>query len=103
MVLVQLGVLTADDPDRNARALADACDKVEIGQQRPGDMALYGGGSHVMIVAGPADADGHSPVAGASGGGESTKGDDPNARVKLYDSALYWSSAFTCYMRIKGT
>lgn len=101
MVLVQLGALDSSAPDRKAHELADACDKVEVGQQRPGDLALYGGATHVMMVCGAPGADGHSPVAGASGGGEADHGDNPDARVKLYSSALYWSSGFVCYMRLK--
>lgn len=101
MVLVRLGVLESTAPDRRASELAYACDRVEVGEQQPGDLALYGGASHVMVVCGPPGDDGHSPVAGASGGGESDLGDNPDARVKLYTSALYWPSGFVCYMRLK--
>jgi len=101
MFLVELGVLSATEPDRGAAALADICDPVAIGDQMPGDLALYNGAGHVMIVAGPPnDTDGHSPVAGASSGGRTDLGNNPDARVKLFTTALYWD-AFQCYMRLK--
>lgn len=99
MVLVQLGKLDATATDRSARALADACDPVALGDQQPGDLAYYPG--HVMVCAGPPAADGHCPVAGASGGTSDVHGDDPDARVKLFASGLYRGD-FVTYMRLKA-
>lgn len=103
MVLVQLGVLDANATDRAATALANASDEVPVGSQQPGDLALYNEATHVMVVAGPPGQDGHSPVAGASGGGPDDKGDNPDARVKLYANGYsYWPSGFMCYMRLRS-
>lgn len=98
MALVRLGILSAAAPDRSARAMADACDPVPLGEQRAGDLAYYPG--HTMLVAGPPGADGHSPVIGASGGRSTTKGDNPSARVKLFPTGAYRGD-FATYMRLK--
>lgn len=99
MALVRLGLLPRSAPDRGARALADSSDPVELGSQRTGDLAYYPG--HVMVVVGPPGAGGHSPVMGASGGGSTTFGTDPEARVKLFDSGAYRGD-FVTYMRIRA-
>lgn len=98
MFLRELGELDANAADRNALGLANAADAVPVGQQQPGDFAYYNG--HVMMVAGPPGADGHSPVIGASGGDSGTYGDDPNARIKIFRSALYRGD-FVTYCRLK--
>jgi len=95
--LVRLGLLSSSEPDRSARALADLADPVELGEQQPGDIAYYPG--HIMVVVGWPGEDGHSPVMGASGGDRSTLGDNPNARVKVFESALYRDD-FVTYGRI---
>lgn len=98
MAAVVLGQIGADSPRYNAAEMADNCDPVAIGEQRPGDFAYYPG--HVMVVCGWPGGDGHSAVIGASGGNSSVHGDNPNARVKVFDSALY-NSKFVTYMRWK--
>ena len=94
------GLCPADWPDMNTLGIANACDKVEIGYQEPGDFAYYNG--HVMMVCSyPIESNGnHSAVVGMSGGGRGTDGTDPNACVKLFDRANYRSD-FVCYMRPK--
>jgi cell wall-associated NlpC family hydrolase len=99
MVLVKLGLLSSNAGDRGAASLADDSNPVEIGDQKAGDLAYYPG--HVMVVAGPPGADGHSPVIGASGGGKTTLGNDPDARIKYFDTAKYRSD-FVTYMRLKS-
>jgi cell wall-associated NlpC family hydrolase len=99
MALVRLGLLRPDYTDRGAAALADDSDPVELGRQVPGDLAYYPG--HVMVVVGYPGASGHSPVMGASGGRSTTLGNDPSARVKLFDSGAYRSD-FVTYMRLKA-
>lgn len=79
--------------------LAYACDPVAWGHQVPGDLAYYPG--HVMVVLSYPTMTGDSEVIGASGGGSSTHGDDPNARVKTFASARYRSD-FVTFMRPKG-
>ena len=96
MVLVRLGILKATDSDRGARALADAFKPVAVGMQKIGDLAYYPG--HVMVVAGPPGSDGHSPVIGASGGTETTLGNNVNAKVKLFSTGKYRPD-FVTYMR----
>lgn len=97
MALVRLGLLKVTAGDRGARALADAARHVDIGDQQPGDLAIYPG--HVMVVADFPGTDGHSSVMGASGGVETTRGNDPHARVKLFKSARYRDD-FVCYGRL---
>jgi cell wall-associated NlpC family hydrolase len=99
MALVKLGILKSSAGDRGARALADASDPVEVGDQQVGDLAYYPG--HVMIVVGPPGDDGHSSVMGASGGGSLTFGNDKNARVKLFSSGKYRDD-FVTYMRLRA-
>jgi cell wall-associated NlpC family hydrolase len=99
MVLVRLGQLSSSAPDRNAYNLANASEPVAVGDQRPGDWAYYAG--HAMIVAGPPGPDGHSPVIGASGGGPDDKGDNPNARIKMFRNAATYGPALVTYCRIK--
>ena len=59
---------------------------------REGDLAFYGSSdrsiSHVMLISGPF-IDGGLPVVGASGGGSSTFGDNPDARVKRFSDVEY--------------
>lgn len=100
MVLVRLGKLVSTAGDRGAASLADDSNPVEIGDQQAGDLAYYPG--HVMVVAGPPGSDGHSPVIGASGGRSYTLGNDPNAKVKYFDTALYRDD-FVTYMRLKSS
>lgn len=100
MMLVASGHLPASAPDRGVFDLANICDPIPVGEQLPGDMALYNGAAHVVIVIGPPGADGHSPVASASGKGSEDVGQNPDSRVKLFSSALYWSE-FDTYMRLK--
>ena len=99
MALVKLNLLSSSAADRGARTLADQSDPVELGQQRIGDLAYYPG--HVMVVCGRAGPDGHSPVIGASGGGQFDLGNNPNARIKLFSTALY-NSEFVTYMRLRA-
>lgn len=99
MALVRLGLLDPSAPDRSAASLADDSDPLEVGEQRPGDLAYYPG--HVMVVASSPGGDGHSAVIGASGGHVYTFGNDPDARVKVFDSALYRDD-FVTYMRLRG-
>lgn len=98
MGLVLLGELSPAARDRGADTLAADSDPVAVGDQGIGDMAYYPG--HVMLVASAPGPDGHSQVIGASGGGRTTLGGDPDARVKLFDTALYRSD-FVTYMRLK--
>jgi hypothetical protein len=98
MVLVKLGKLAKTATDRGSQALADASNPLKVGQQVAGDLAYYPG--HVMVVAGEPDDTGHSPVIGASGGTSTTFGTNSNARVKLFDTALYRGD-FVTYMRLK--
>ena len=98
MVLVRLGKLSSSAGDRGARTLANDSDPVAVGAQKPGDLAYYPG--HVMVVASSPDKSGHSMVIGASGGTETTLGNDANARVKLFDSAMYRKD-FVTYMRLR--
>lgn len=99
MVLVKLGKLSPTAKDRNAATLANDSNPVKIGDQVVGDLAYYPG--HVMVVAGNPGPDGHSPVIGASGGHSYTVGNDPNAKIKLFDTAKYRSD-FVTYMRLKN-
>lgn len=98
MCLVQMGILPSTAPDRGARTLADICDPLGVGQEQPGDIAIYPG--HVMLVVGYPGPDGHAPVCGASGGTSETFGADPNARVKLFTTGAYRGD-FCCYGRLK--
>lgn len=84
---VELGILPRDAPDRSARTLADACDPIAEGEQEPGDLAIYPG--HVALCVSSPDEEGHSQVLSASGGTSATFGDDPDARVKLFDAETY--------------
>lgn len=98
LALVRMGVWKAFRR-LTSRQIADACAPVVWGQQRPGDLVYYPG--HVMVVLSYPRADGDSEVIGASGGGSSTHGDDPNARVKVFKSARYRRD-FVTFMRPKG-
>lgn len=98
MALVKLGKLSSTATDRGATQLANDSNPIATGQQKTGDIAVYNG--HVMLVAGPPGADGHSPVIGASGGHTYTLGNDPNARVKLFTTAKYRND-FLTYARLK--
>lgn len=105
MGLVRLGLLSPTYSDRSSYGLAADADPIAVGDQLVGDLALYPG--HVMVVYEDASGPGeHSAVIGASGGGRGTYGDDPNARVKLFDTALYRNGDdglpdFVTYARLK--
>ena len=86
------------DPDRTARGIADICAPVELGKQRPGDLAAYRG-RHITSVLTFPDRQGQSRVLSASGGGQSTNGDDPRAYVRVHDRADYRSD-FLGFMRL---
>lgn len=107
MALVKLGKLKSTATDRSSSQLAADSDPVEVGQQRVGDLAYYPG--HVAVVASAPGPSGHSKVTSASGGGRSTLGNDSNARVKLFSSALYRGTyplnpdGFVTYMRLRST
>jgi hypothetical protein len=92
------GFAVEEERARGAKALADGSTPVQLGSQRPGDLAYYPG--HVMVVCGQAGAGGHSPVIGASGGTRTTLGQDPNARIKTFTSGAYRKD-FVTYMRLK--
>ena len=91
--LVRLGLLDSSAPDRTAQGLFDLSAPVtsEL-DAREGDLAFYGSSdrsiSHVMLISGPF-IDGGLPVVGASGGGSSTFGDNPDARVKRFSDVEY--------------
>lgn len=97
-VAVELGQVGPDIPRMTAAQIADACDPVAKGEQRPGDFAYYPG--HIMVVASLPDVNGDSAVIGASGGDRTTHGNDPNACVKIYPSQAY-RSGFVTFMRWK--
>jgi hypothetical protein len=101
MCLVRLGRLSSGASDRGATSLAYGCDPVAVGDQFPGDLAYYPG--HVVVVASYPDAvTGHSAVLSASGDpSDLVAGANPNARVKLYSTALYRGD-FLTYMRLKS-
>lgn len=107
MALVRLGKLGSGQPDRGAMGLANhALEPIAVGKQLPGDVAVYPG--HVMLVIGPPVGGGHSAVMGASGGHGAnlakgilpTLGDDPNAKVKTFSTALYRRD-FVTYGRVR--
>lgn len=98
MALVRLGLLSASSIDMSAMSLANACNPVEWGSQRPGDLAIYNG--HVMVVYGDPNENGDSRVIGASGGTRDTHGDNPKARVKLFSTAKY-RDGFITFGRLK--
>ena len=83
-----------------SRGLAAASDPIAWGKQVPGDIVYYPG--HVMVVLSHPAASGDSQVIGASGGGSSTHGDNPNAKVKVFGSMKYRKD-FVCVMRLKAS
>jgi len=91
--LVRLGLLDRTSPDRTAQGLFEVAEPItsEL-DAREGDLAFYGSSdrsiTHVMLISGPF-LDGGLPVVGASGGGSSTFGTDPNARVKRFADVEY--------------
>jgi cell wall-associated NlpC family hydrolase len=99
LALVRMG-LRKSYKRYTALTLANASDPVAWGKQQPGDIAVYPG--HVMIVLSRPRSDGDSKVIGASGGGSKTRGNDPNARVKVFDSARYRKD-FMTFGRLKAT
>lgn len=99
MGLVAIGYLDAGAPDRSVVGLANDCVPIEVGEQRPGDLAIYDG--HVMLVYSYPRSDGHSAVWGMHGGGKSDLGNNPNARLDVMSTALYWKDAFLTYARFK--
>lgn len=99
-----LGLIHKKTPvGRRARDLGAFVERVEVGEQMPGDAAFYASGSevsHVQLVVGlpdPANSM-HSVCFGANGGGGSTLGNDPDACVKL-STGNYWSK-FVYYGRV---
>jgi len=99
MGLVAIGYLDSKAPDRSVVGLANICDPIEVGQQQPGDLAIYDG--HIMLVYSYPRSDGHSAVWGMHGGGKSDLGNNPNARLDVMGTALYWKDAFLTYARFK--
>lgn len=87
-----------DGRDRTARGVAEICSPVALGAQRPGDVATYKG-RHITAVLTHPDASGHSRVLSASGGSSTTNGDDPQARVRIWDRGDYRRD-FLTYMRL---
>jgi hypothetical protein len=80
--------------------LSNASDPIAVGQQQPGDFACYPG--HIAYVVGYPNPDQgyHSAVLSASNGTRTTKGDNPDARVKLFDSGAYRND-FSTYARLR--
>lgn len=100
-----LGLIHKKTPvGRRAADLGAFVERVELGQQAPGDAAFYASDgstvSHVQLVVLPPDPalDGHSLCYGANGGGSSTLGSDPEACVKEAPGN-YWSK-FAFYGRV---
>lgn len=84
MVLVWLGILSPEEPDRSAHGLAMISDPIGNREPKLGDGAYYGKKrdgkmriTHVMTCLGG------GWVLGARGGGSKTKGDNPKAYVDL--------------------
>lgn len=100
MALVKLGLLSSRMPDLSSRGLRLMSKPLELGQQRPGDLAFYDG--HVEVVISMPGTDGHSTVQGASGGNRSTHGDKPTAKVKTKHAlkAVGEESPFLWYGRV---
>jgi cell wall-associated NlpC family hydrolase len=100
MAQVRIGIIPSTFPDMGASDIANACDPIPVGQQIPGDFAIYPG--HVMLVYSyPRESEGgHSSVWGARGGDRNTHGDNPNAYVGVYSSATY-NPSFITYGRWK--
>ena len=98
MVAAELGQIGPDTPRMRAVDIANACDPVPKGEQRPGDFAYWPG--HVRVVCSYPDVNGDSAVIGASGGDSTTHGNDPNACVKVYSSQNY-RKGFQTFMRWK--
>lgn len=85
MVLVDMGFLPADAPDRGAATLSTMGTLIPAGEQQVGDLIFYNTPvSHVGVILTDADENGDSAVIAASGGHSTTNGDDPNARVKVF-------------------
>lgn len=100
-----LGLVWKKTPvGRTARDIAAFVERVEIGEQMPGDVACYASDgstvSHVQLVVSPPDPalGGHSICYGANGGGSDTHGTDPEACVKEA-AGNYWSK-FVFYGRV---
>jgi cell wall-associated NlpC family hydrolase len=93
--LVHLGLLSRSAKDRGAHQLAMAAMPVPEGEERLGDLAFYGGASHVMVVLAP------GIVLGAAGGDSSTHGDKPSAYVDL--RPLRYRRDFLCLGRLAET
>jgi hypothetical protein len=100
MAQVRIGIISSSFPDMGATDIANACNPIPVGQQIPGDFAIYPG--HVMLVYSyPRESEsGHSSVWGARGGDSHTHGDNPNAFVGVYSSATY-NPSFITYARWK--
>jgi hypothetical protein len=73
--------------------VAELCDAVPLGTQKPGDAVLYDG--HIVLVLTWPDAAGDSLVLSASNGGKDTNADDPGATVKVWSTWRYRSDAKT--------
>lgn len=104
--LQRAGVASHAVAPMRAIDLANRADPVPVGQQAPGDFWFGGSGEaigHVALVISlpKSSAGGHSDVMGANGGGSSTFGNDPEARVQR-ETAPYWASGFKCYGRLKS-
>ena len=95
--LAALGLWPWDGPDLTSAPMAQQAEAVPVGQQRPGDLAYYP--RHVVVVLTRPGPDGHSAVVSASGGGPTTNGDDPKARVQVHETARYRPD-FVTFMRL---
>lgn len=104
-LLQRAGIMRHTQGNCRAIDLANMSDALPVGQQAPADF-WFGGSSgevtHVTVVVGfpEASAGGHSATIGANGGGSTTLGNDPDARVR-FEEAGYWSAGFITYGRLK--
>jgi cell wall-associated NlpC family hydrolase len=98
VILVHLGMLLVDQPDRNALGLANACDPVlATDPVHLGDLAFYGvhgAVTHVMVCLDD------EWCLGATGGDSSTFGQDPTAYVTL--KRIHYRRDFIVIGRIKA-
>lgn len=101
MACVRLGTLSAAAIDRTATQMANICDELALGDQEPGDIAVYP--QHTMVVCSYPSQDLHSCVIGASGGDSTVTKDNPKATayVKLFERGDYRGD-FICYARIRN-
>ena len=87
-----------DGRDLTARGIADICAPINPGHQKPGDLAVYRN-RHITAVLTHPGPGGRSRVLSASGGGQDTNGNDPNAVVRIHDRADYRGD-FLTYARL---